>query len=237
MTEEIRGTKAVEDAAIAWVMAIERKAGRDPTDTRYRGAPADISSPPRLIEVKAVGTTSRGYDLWLEVRQVEEARRFYVYVVENIRQGDSAQFTLKVLGRDLLARLLGRAKEQRYFTVPWPVADYDSAPASLEEDPISGPAEETPQSPRPTPRDRPHDSASILWEAAPSVVEFRGDDDGYLAWIPPQGWLGRQRSQQPEAHLPAAAQGVVPHDFGSASRRRLHRARVRQVLRSAEARA
>lgn len=65
----------------------------------------------------------------LEVRQVREARRnseFYVYVVENVRQGDPAQFTLKVLGGQRLARLLERAKEQRYYTVPWPVSDYDA---------------------------------------------------------------------------------------------------------------
>ena len=133
---EIRGNKAIEDAAVSWVMGLERAAGRKPIDTRYGGAPTDISSPPRLIEVKAFGTTNRGYDLWLEVRQLEEARRnpnFYLYVVENIRQGDPAHFTLKVLAGERLARLLARAKEQRYFTVPWPVADYDAAPTSVQE--------------------------------------------------------------------------------------------------------
>ncbi len=43
-----------------------------------------------------------------------------------MRQGDPSRFTLKVLGGDRLRRLLERAKEQRYYTVPWPVADYDS---------------------------------------------------------------------------------------------------------------
>lgn len=148
---EIRGNKAIEDAAIAWVMDLERSAGREPTDTRHRGAPADIESPPRLIEVKAFGTTNRGNDLWLEARQVEEAQRnpsFYVYVVENVRQGDPARFTLKVLGEALLARLPRRAKQQRYFTVPWPVADYDSAPRSVGETPSPRPADEEA---RPTP--------------------------------------------------------------------------------------
>lgn len=45
----LNGNKAVEDAAIAWVMELERLRGREPKDTRYRGAPADIESPPRLI--------------------------------------------------------------------------------------------------------------------------------------------------------------------------------------------
>jgi hypothetical protein len=47
----------------------------EPHDTRFAGAPADIESPPRLIEVKAFGKSNRGFDLWLETRQVDEARR------------------------------------------------------------------------------------------------------------------------------------------------------------------
>lgn len=195
MTEEIRGNKAIEDAAISWVMDLERRAGREPSDTRYRGAPADISSPPRLIEVKAFGTTNRGYDLWLEVRQVEEARRnpnFYVYVVENVRQGDPALFTLKVLGGELLARLLGRAKEQRYFSVPWPAADYDSAPTSLGQGPISTAAGEDDQPPEDAGgQEQIRSSASTVSEGDRSVVEFRGDDHAYLAWFAAHkgGWV------------------------------------------------
>lgn len=127
----LTGNRAIEEAAIAWAIELERAAGRAPFDTRQRGAAADIESPPRTIEVKAFGGTARGADLWLEVRQVEEARRnphFFVYVVENVRQGDPAEFTLRVLGGERLARLVGRARERRHFDVPWPVADYDSAP-------------------------------------------------------------------------------------------------------------
>jgi hypothetical protein len=91
-------------------------------DTRFRGAPADIESPPRLIEVKACGKpTARGDELLMEVRQVEQARRnpnFYVYVVENVRQGNPAEFALRVLGGPRLQRLLERAKEYRYYGVP-----------------------------------------------------------------------------------------------------------------------
>lgn len=131
---ELIGNKAVEDAAIAWVLGLEREAGRKPRDTRHQGAPADIASPPRLIEVKAYGRYCRGEDLWLETRQVEEARRnpdFYLYVVENVRQGNPDLFTLKTLGGARLQQLLGRAREQHYYTVPWPVADYDSCPPGL----------------------------------------------------------------------------------------------------------
>jgi Domain of unknown function (DUF3883) len=128
----LSGNKAIEDAAITWVMGLERAAGRRPRDTRYeKDAPADIESPPRLIEVKSFSTSNRGYDLWLEVSQVEEAKinpDFYVYAVENVRQGDPNQFTLRVLGGDRLRHLLEQAKEQRYYTVPSPVADYDTCP-------------------------------------------------------------------------------------------------------------
>jgi hypothetical protein len=86
------------------------RAGRDVVDTRRTGAAADVSSAPRLIEVKAYGRSARDQDLWLEPRQVEEADRnpdFSIYVVENVRQGDSADFTLRVLGGESL-RVLPR---------------------------------------------------------------------------------------------------------------------------------
>ena len=128
MSQELRGNKAIENAAIAWVLEYERLRGREPVDTRYRGAPGDVESSGRVIEVKAFGGSNRGFDLWLETRQLDEARRnpkFFIYVVENVRQGDPTKFSLKILGGERLQRLLQRAKEQRYYTVPWPVADYD----------------------------------------------------------------------------------------------------------------
>jgi hypothetical protein len=128
----LSGNKAIEDAAMSFVLKLERAAGRTPQDRRYEATfPADISSPPRTIEVKAVGGSQRGWTLWLEVAQVNEARSnpdFYVYVVDNVRQGDPYKFGLKVLGGQRLARLVGRAKERRYFEVPLPVAEYDNAP-------------------------------------------------------------------------------------------------------------
>jgi Protein NO VEIN, C-terminal len=132
---QLTSNKAKEDAAIAWVMDLERAAGRQPRDTRYTGAPADIESPPRMIEVKSFGTSNRGYDLLMEVSQVTEALRnpsYYVYVVENVRQGDPAEFTLRILAGARLQRLLDRAKEYRGYSVPWPVADYDSCPLGLD---------------------------------------------------------------------------------------------------------
>jgi hypothetical protein len=43
-----------------------------------------------------------------------------------------AKFTLRVLGGARLQRLLDRAKEYRRYSVPWPVADYDSCPLGLD---------------------------------------------------------------------------------------------------------
>ncbi len=134
LVAELVGNKAIESAAIEWVMALERTAGRQPRDARYERGAADIESPPRVIEVKAFGKSNRGYDLWLETRQLQEARTnpdFYIYVVENVRQGDPSLFTLRVLGGEHLQHLLKRAKEQHYFTVPWPVADYDNCPTGM----------------------------------------------------------------------------------------------------------
>ena len=131
---ELTGNRATEDAAIRWVVELERAAGRNAVDARYTGSPGDLESPPRVIEVKAAGRSARGADLWLETRQVAEADRnthFYIYVVENVRQGDPTNFTLRVLGGADLQRLLQRKREQHYFTVPWPVATYDATPLGL----------------------------------------------------------------------------------------------------------
>lgn len=127
----ISGNRAIEDAAVAWVIAVEASDGRVAVDTRGTGADGDVSSPPRTIEIKAYGRSARGQDLWLETRQVEAALRdleFWVYVVENIAQGDPAEFRVARLGGTRLQQMLARRREQRYFTVPWPVGDYDREP-------------------------------------------------------------------------------------------------------------
>ena len=100
---------------------------------RFR--PADVESDGRVIEVKAFGLSARGNDLWLETRQVDEARtngQFHIYVVENVRQGNPAAFRLIDLHGDVLARLLERARPQSYATVPFPVGAYDAAVAQTD---------------------------------------------------------------------------------------------------------
>jgi hypothetical protein len=129
--QTIAGPKAIEDAAIAFVIEEEGKEHRRARDTRYeKDAVADLVSGDRIIEVKAAGNSSRGYDLWLEPAQYHAARQnpdhFWLYLVENVRQGDPGQFRLLRLSGRQLSDLLTKAKHQEYFTVPVPVAVHDA---------------------------------------------------------------------------------------------------------------
>ena len=129
-TTELRGPKQIEDAAIAYVIERERVEGREARDTRYVvGEVADVVSGDRVIEVKACGTFSRGNELWLECSQYIAAKgdpdRFWLYLVENVAQGDPAQFRLIRIGDSRLQELLEHAKDHRYWTVPVPVGLYD----------------------------------------------------------------------------------------------------------------
>lgn len=125
--------REIESAAIAFVIAFEASHGRAAVDTRGKGAPADVESDGRVIEVKAAGGAARDQDLWLEARQVAEAEsnpQFWVYVVDNVRQGDPAQFGLRLLGGEQLARLIAKKRMQTTYTIPFPVAEYDAAPTA-----------------------------------------------------------------------------------------------------------
>jgi hypothetical protein len=133
-TTELRDPELIKDAAIAFVIERERAEGREARDTRHdEGAVADLASGDRVIEVKACGTTSRGTDLWLACSRYIAAKdapdRFWLYLVENVAQGDPGEFRLIRLGGHLLQELLERAKEQRYWTVPVPVRVYDQLSA------------------------------------------------------------------------------------------------------------
>lgn len=122
--------KSVEGAAILFVLEHEQAAARTPRDVRGTGAAGDVDSSGRVIEVKAYGKSARGTFLWLEARQYEEAKvnpDFWVYVVDNVLQGDSTRFGLIKIGGEQLAALLAKAKEQRTYVLPFPVAVYDNA--------------------------------------------------------------------------------------------------------------
>ena len=61
---ELTSNKAVEDAAIAFVLDYERQQGRSARDTRGQRQPADVSSDGRIIAVKAYGRSARSTDPW-----------------------------------------------------------------------------------------------------------------------------------------------------------------------------
>lgn len=118
-----------ERLAIEHVMRLERDVGREPEDVSRQGAPYDIYSPPRKIEVKAFGGSARGAPVPLEQRQVDEAHsdpeNFYVYVVDNVTAGDGTCIAVRRLHGDLLHGMIARTKPH---TAYWPtlhVADYD----------------------------------------------------------------------------------------------------------------
>lgn len=130
-TEPVTTNRQIEDAALRFVIAQEELEGRKAVDARGQGAAGDLLSGDHVIEVKASGGSARGNDMWLEVRQVEEALAhpdtFWLYMVENVRQGDPSHFRLIKFGGDDLAALLARRVERRYFTVPFPVSVSDGA--------------------------------------------------------------------------------------------------------------
>lgn len=141
--QALAGPKQIEDAAIAFVIAQEAHDCREAKDTRHDPAAlTDLVSGDRLIEVKAAGTSSRGYDLWLEPRQYDAAMadpdHFWLYLVENVRQGDPAKFRLLRIGAKRLAELLSNAKPQRYWTVPVPVKTYDELASESSGEPPAG---------------------------------------------------------------------------------------------------
>lgn len=126
--------RAVEDAAIAFVIAQEASEGRVARDVRGPRAPGGVVSGDRTVEVRAFPASVRGEDLWLEPRLYEMARahpdRFWFYVVENVGQGDPAEFRLLRLGGQALQRLLDQATKRRYYAVPVPALLEDGAAAS-----------------------------------------------------------------------------------------------------------
>jgi hypothetical protein len=132
--EPLLDRRAVEDAAIAFVLQQEAAEGRQARDVRDSTAVGDVVSGDRTVEVRAFATAVRGEDLWLEPRLYDMARahpdRFWFYVVENVGQGDPAGFSLLRLGGDPLQRMLDSATKRRYYAVPVPVAPEDEVAAA-----------------------------------------------------------------------------------------------------------
>jgi hypothetical protein len=128
--EQIIGNPAIEKAAIAYVIDCEQRQGRAARDARGSGlgGAGDVESDGRIIEVKAFskwGLKSTGLLLFTpaQLREGERNANYYIYIVENVAQGDPSKFELRELHGTDLQRLLAGAKPQRFY-VPVRAADY-----------------------------------------------------------------------------------------------------------------
>jgi Protein NO VEIN, C-terminal len=119
---------AIEQVAIEHVMAAERAAGRVPEDVRRAGAPYDIFSPSRKIEIKAFSRSARGGVLALEESQVAEARRdpgnCYLYVVDHV--ADPSRIAVRIIHGDLLTAILNRTPPTISYWATFRTGEYDS---------------------------------------------------------------------------------------------------------------
>jgi len=117
--------------AMQWVVTLETAAGRVPTEASSLDV-ADLSSPPRTIEIKAVrgGQPVMPFLRFTE-SEVEAARRdpeFYLYVVEDSELAGPERFSLKVFGGELLQSLLASARRRVWYDVPIRSDAYRRAP-------------------------------------------------------------------------------------------------------------
>jgi hypothetical protein len=128
-TTELRGPKQIEDAAIEYVIEQERAEGRE---AAWEEGVDGVVRGDRIIAVKACGGSSVGAELLLECSQWVAARddpaRSWLYLVENVAQGDPVEFRLIRVGGSRLQELLEHARERRFWTVPVPDRMYDSTP-------------------------------------------------------------------------------------------------------------
>ncbi len=127
-TTELRGPKQIEDAAIEYVIERERAEGREAT---VADDAEGVVTGDRIIAVKACAGSSAGAELLLECSQFVAARddpeRSWLYLVENVAQGDPAEFRLIRVGGSRLQELLEHARERRFYTVPVPDRVFDEA--------------------------------------------------------------------------------------------------------------
>ncbi|MER7992020.1 DUF3883 domain-containing protein [Micromonospora chalcea] len=123
--------RETERIAIEYVMELERRNGRVPEDVHLTGAPYDVSSPPRQIEVKAFGGSARSAPVPLEDRQVRAARQepenFYLYVVDNVARANDGLMCVGIIHGDVLSKMLDRTKPQITYRPTLRAQEYDGA--------------------------------------------------------------------------------------------------------------
>jgi predicted RNase H-like nuclease len=126
----------VETLAIDIVRRMAESTGWVVEDTRYvASAVGDLVVDGRPLEIKASARSVRGEDLWLEPKQAEAllSGALDLVLVEHVTEDGSG--VVRWVGADQLEQLLTRLREQRYFTLPVPVAMYDAIDAVTVEPP------------------------------------------------------------------------------------------------------
>lgn len=112
----------LQHAAVAFVVDYERRHGREPRVTAD-GRGADIVSPPRWIEVKAIAQNAGDGFLTIVLSDAARARArsesgFFLYLVHNVAQGDPKRFQLRVVTSAELRGVAEAPRAQNELRVP-----------------------------------------------------------------------------------------------------------------------
>jgi hypothetical protein len=123
--------KTIEDRAVRFVIGQERHFGREARDTRRQPGAADVASGDRVIEIKAssgwaVRENGLLYVTGPQLRRASDPN-FYLYIVENVSQGDPSKIEIRVLHGEDLQRLFAGARPDIYY-VPVRKGDYRKLP-------------------------------------------------------------------------------------------------------------
>ena len=142
--------------AVARVLQLEAAEGRTAVALPDGTTVGAVSSPPRMIEVRAFAGAAD--ELWLDGDQVDVAYAdpdFWLYVVEHVAAQDADAMVLTRLNGAALHALLDTRVEYRYAEITWPAAAADvpvtaeqpvvAAPGSPAEEPAPEFREESPQ--------------------------------------------------------------------------------------------
>ena len=105
--------------------------GREARDTRRVPGAADVESSGRIIEIKAssgwaVRSNGLIYITGPQLRRASDLN-YYLYIVENVSQGDPSKAEIRVLHGEDLKRLCAGAKPDIYY-VPVRAGDYKKLP-------------------------------------------------------------------------------------------------------------
>lgn len=143
-----RANAGLDAKAVARVLQLEAAEGRTAVALPDGTTVGVVSSPPRMIEVRAFAGAAD--ELWLDGEQVDAAYTdpdFWLYVVEHASAEDPDAMVLTRLSGPALHALLDTRVEYRYAEVTWPglpdepVADEPVADEADEPVAVAGTAE------------------------------------------------------------------------------------------------